>query len=71
MTRMRRIYTDFLVLVPLTQRNEKTAGERDQHPIREDPYDPCHPCAIAQTRVSMRTSSYSFTIYNYPFTIHH
>ena len=49
MTRKRRIYTDFLVLVPLTQSNEKTVGERDQHQIREDPPFPCHPCAIAKT----------------------
>ena len=37
MTRMRRIYTDFLVLVPLTQMDEVKADERDQHQIREDP----------------------------------
>ncbi len=36
-TRMRRIYTDFLMLVPLTQMDEVKADEWDQHQIREDP----------------------------------
>ena len=54
MTRMRRIFTDFLVLVPLTQRNEETAGERDKHQIRDNPYYPCHPCAMVKTRAQLR-----------------
>ncbi len=58
MTRKRRIYTDFLVLVSLIQSYEKTVSEWD-HQIREDLYNPCHPCAIAQTQVSMPNISAS------------
>ena len=46
MTRMVRIFTD-LVFVPLTQKNEETSGERDDHQkIRVNLSDLCHPCAI-------------------------
>ena len=51
---MRRIITDFLVLVPLTRCFFIPLGERDKHQIRDNPYYPCHPCAIVKTRAQLR-----------------